>query len=217
MTRLRLLSGRADAHRSSSGARVGRPRWTSKESSHPAGSRPSPLSYKVRSLPGLGWPAALCTRGPSASKRVGVAPLLPLVVPRVVIRADRNAPTGLHTCLNCQDDTRQQDAGHGYRLSCPDGARDVLRSQPAPLRCVGVRLADSEPVDGPPSSAHDEQKSGRRTIWPALRAGRAFARFPENQVAATPPFHISTQRTLQLTRGYLRFTPSGQSAAVLGH
>jgi hypothetical protein len=48
------------------------------------------------------------------------------------------------------------------------------------------------PFDGPPSSAHSGQKGGR-TIKPALRAGRAFARIQENQVAATPPFHISTQ------------------------
>jgi hypothetical protein len=39
-----------------------------------------------------------------------------------------------------------------------------LRWSDAPLRYVGVHLADSEPVDGPPSSAHDEQNSGRRTI-----------------------------------------------------
>jgi hypothetical protein len=47
--RLRRLPGRADARRSSSGRPVGRPRWTSKESSHPAGSRPSPVWYEVRS------------------------------------------------------------------------------------------------------------------------------------------------------------------------
>jgi hypothetical protein len=41
------------------------------------------------------------------------------------------------------------------------------------LRYVGVRLADSEFVDGPPPSAHDEQNRGSRTIGPALRAGRA--------------------------------------------
>jgi len=58
------------------------------------------------------------------------------------------------------------------------GSRAKTARDPAPLRYVGVRLADSEPVDGPPSSAHDEQNCGRRTIQPALRAGRAFARIP---------------------------------------
>jgi hypothetical protein len=33
---------------------------------------------------------------------------------------------------------------------------------------------------------------GRRTIGPALRAGRAFARIPRNQVAATPPIPHAT-------------------------
>src|ERR671910_215647 len=34
----------------------------------------------------------------------------------------------------------------------------------------------SAPVDGPPSSAHSGRNRGGRTIGPALRAGRAFAR-----------------------------------------
>ena len=56
------------------------------------------------------------------------------------------------------------------------GSRAICARDPAPLRYVGVRLADSEPVDGPPSSAHSGRNSGGRTIQPALRAGRAFAR-----------------------------------------
>jgi len=48
--------------------------------------------------------------------------------------------------------------------------------RPAPLRYVGVRLADSAPVDGPPSSAHSGRNYGGRTIGPALRAGRAITR-----------------------------------------
>ena len=59
---------------------------------------------------------------------------------------------------------------------------------PAPLRYVGVRPIDSAPVDGPPSSAHSGRNRGGRTIGPALRAGRAIARIPENQLAAAPPF-----------------------------
>jgi hypothetical protein len=75
------------------------------------------------------------------------------------------------------------------------GSRAKPARDPAPLRYVGVRLADPEPVDGPPSSAHDEQNCGRRPIGPALRAGRAFARIPENQLAATPPFpHFNAWR-----------------------
>jgi hypothetical protein len=46
----------------------------------------------------------------------------------------------------------------------------------ASLRCVEVRLANPEPVDGPPSSAHSGRNSGGRTIGPTLRAGRAIAR-----------------------------------------
>jgi hypothetical protein len=54
-------------------------------------------------------------------------------------------------------------------------------------RYVGVRPIDRAPVDGPPSSAHSGRNRGRRTIEPSLRAGRAFVRIPENQLAATPP------------------------------
>jgi hypothetical protein len=60
---------------------------------------------------------------------------------------------------------------------------------------LGVRPIDSLPVDGPPSSAHSGRNRGGRTIGPALRAGRAFARIPENQLAATPPFpHFNAWR-----------------------
>jgi hypothetical protein len=55
------------------------------------------------------------------------------------------------------------------------------------LRYVGVCPIDRSPVDGPPSSAHSGRNRGGRTIGPALRSGRAFARIPRNQVAATPP------------------------------
>jgi hypothetical protein len=51
-----------------------------------------------------------------------------------------------------------------------------VRAYSAPLRYVGVRPIDSLPVDGPPSSAHSGRNYGGRTIQPALRAGRAFAR-----------------------------------------
>jgi hypothetical protein len=54
----------------------------------------------------------------------------------------------------------------------------IAAGAPAPLRYVGVRLADPEPVDGPPSSAYSGRNRGGRTIGPALRAGRAFARIP---------------------------------------
>ena len=77
-------------------------------------------------------------------------------------------------------------------------ARTWTRGGPPPLRHVGVRLPDSEPVDGPPWSAHDKRNSGRRTIQRALRTGRAFARIRENQVAAAPPFPHSTRSILIL-------------------
>src|SRR5512133_4190915 len=67
------------------------------------------------------------------------------------------------------------------------GSRAQPARDPAPLRYVGVRLIDSLPVDGPPSSAHSGRNCGGRTIGPALRAGRAFARIPENQPVVTLP------------------------------
>src|SRR5215218_10247067 len=75
-------------------------------------------------------------------------------------------------------------AGQGARGA---GSRAKTARDPAPLRYVGVRPIDRSPVDGPPSSAHSGQNRGGRTIGPALRAGRAFARIRENQLAATPP------------------------------
>jgi hypothetical protein len=68
------------------------------------------------------------------------------------------------------------------------GSRAGFARDPAPLRYVGVRLADSEPVDGPPSSAHHGRNCGRRTIEPALRPGAHSRAIPENQDAASPPF-----------------------------
>src|SRR4029453_10593669 len=44
----------------------------------------------------------------------------------------------------------------------------TLRRSPPPI--------DRTPLDGPPSSAHSGRNRGGRTIGPALRAGRAFAR-----------------------------------------
>jgi hypothetical protein len=60
--------------------------------------------------------------------------------------------------------------------------RPACRRCPASLRYVGVRPIDSSPVDGPPSSAHDERNCRRRTIQPALRAGRAFARIQKTNL-----------------------------------
>jgi hypothetical protein len=56
------------------------------------------------------------------------------------------------------------------------GSRAKTARDPAPLRYVGVRPINRSPVDGSPSSAHSGRNSGGRTIEPALRAGRAFAR-----------------------------------------
>jgi hypothetical protein len=58
------------------------------------------------------------------------------------------------------------------------GAGLGLFQQVRALRYVGVRPIDSWPVDGLPSSAHSGRNRGGRTIQPALRAGRAFARNP---------------------------------------
>src|SRR4029453_4776303 len=75
-------------------------------------------------------------------------------------------------------------------IPCPrTGPRESV-----PLRYVGVRPIDSEPVDGPPSSAHSGRNRGGRTISPALRAGRAFARNlrkPTCGYAAIPIFRTS--------------------------
>ena len=79
------------------------------------------------------------------------------------------------------------------------GSRAKTARDPAPLRYVGVRLADPEPVDGPPSSAHDERNYGRRPIQPALRAGRAFARIQKTRLRLRRYFHISSSRVVSLT------------------
>src|SRR5215211_7725560 len=103
----------------------------------------------------------------------------------------------------------RRSAGQGH---APKTARD-----PAPLRYVGVRPIDSAPVDGPPSSAHSGRNRGRRTIQPALRAGRASRAFPENQVAASPPFifpatPINTHRSAATSYSAMR----GLSVTVSG-
>src|SRR5215211_3193613 len=87
-----------------------------------------------------------------------------------------------------------------YTLMGPQGVRGQwtlalvrLCWPDAPLRYVGVCLADSEPVDGPPSSAHDEQiMEDGRLAGPA--GGRAFARDlrkPTCGCAALPTFQPS--------------------------
>jgi hypothetical protein len=75
---------------------------------------------------------------------------------------------------------RPESWGRAYGLQ---GARpsDPAAQGPALLRYV-VRPIDSSPLDGPPSSAHGEQSSRRRTIGPALRAGRALARIRETKL-----------------------------------
>jgi hypothetical protein len=83
---------------------------------------------------------------------------------------------------------------------------------PAPLRYVGVRPRNRSPVDGPPSSAHSGRNRGGRTIGPALRAGRAFARISENQAAASPPFpHFTLAELAQ--RSYRRRPASSRVQA----
>src|SRR5215217_2695127 len=95
--------------------------------------------------------------------------------------------------------------GTGPLAVCPGqdargaGSRAKPARDPAPLRYVGVRLADPEPVDGPPSSAHDERNYGRRPIQPALRAGRAFARIQKTRLRLRRYFHISSSRVVSLT------------------
>src|SRR5215213_8593652 len=95
--------------------------------------------------------------------------------------------------------------GTGPLAVCPGrdargaGSRANTARDPAPLRYVGVRLADPEPVDGPPSSAHDERNYGRRPIGPALRAGRAFARIQKTRLRLRRYFHISSSRVVSLT------------------
>jgi hypothetical protein len=61
----------------------------------------------------------------------------------------------------------------------------------APLRYVGVRLADASPVDGPPSSAHDGRNCENRRLDRPCGAGCAFARIPETSQRLRRPIHIS--------------------------
>jgi hypothetical protein len=81
--------------------------------------------------------------------------------------------------------------GPGIR---PSGRLNLLRDarDPAPLRYVGVRLADSEPVDGPPSSAHDEQNRGRRTISRPCGPGAHSRAFQKTRLRLRRQSHIST-------------------------
>jgi hypothetical protein len=84
---------------------------------------------------------------------------------------------------------KPQVRGHSWRcwlfsrdrrsfLWVAHGAAGALR----PLRFVGVRRFNRTPVDGSPSSAHSGWNCGGRTIGPALRAGRAFARNRETNL-----------------------------------
>src|SRR5215217_555089 len=95
---------------------------------------------------------------------------------------------------------RSAGQGHGHKP-----ARD-----PAPLRYVGVRPRNRSPVDGPPSSAHSGQNHGGRTIQPSLRAGRAFARIPENRPVAAPRFTFpSVMLVCQLQKSCLWWATAG--------
>jgi hypothetical protein len=102
-------------------------------------------------LPGLGGPAAPWGRGPSASKRLEWRPSF-----RSSSHGPSFEPTGTHQLelrirLNCQDDTRQ-DAGHGCRLSCPDGARAGWSRDARGIR-MSFRLSFHQAPLGP-SGAH---------------------------------------------------------------
>jgi hypothetical protein len=103
----------------------------------------------------------------------------------------------------------------------------------APLRYVGVRLADSEAVDGPPSSAHDERDRGRRTIEPARSDPRLRRRVcpgfgcagwrwrpsarcpaggepdPEPVPAAPPPTRVYSSRWIRVAKGRKMLPSSG--------
>ena len=70
------------------------------------------------------------------------------------------------------------------------------RRRTAPLRYVGVRLADSEPVDGPPSSATTSKIMEDGRLGRPCRPGARSRGFSENQVAASPPLPFQTGRSL---------------------
>jgi hypothetical protein len=111
--------------------------------------------------------------------------------------------------------------GTGPLAVCPGqnargaGSRAQTARDPAPLRYVGVRLTDPAPVDGPPSSAHDEQNYGRRTIGPALRAGRAFAHPQKTSLRLRRQFHIQLpyQHPSRVGAGPVRMLTAANVAA----
>jgi hypothetical protein len=76
----------------------------------------------------------------------------------------------------------------------------TVRPRRPVIPLIGVRLAHPEPVDGPPSLAHDEQNSGGRTIGPALRAGRAFARIRRKPVCGSAAKPASPFGKFELSR-----------------
>jgi hypothetical protein len=81
------------------------------------------------------------------------------------------------------------------RSSCLPLDHPLLVTRPsersAPLRYVGVRLADTSPVDGPPSSAHDGRNCENQRLDRPCGAGCAFARIPETSQRLRRPIHIS--------------------------
>src|SRR5215212_1540776 len=100
----------------------------------------------------------------------------------------------------------------------PSGVRDI-GGRPRPvwpgqtLRYVGVRLADPEPVDGPPSSAPRRAELWKTDDW-AGPAGRA--RIPENQPAAAPPSLMSSRELPFLLGQLMGHGPADGAGPSLG-
>ena len=93
------------------------------------------------------------------------------------------------------------------RRSAGQGHARSLARDPAPLRYVGVRPIDSEPVDGPPSSAH----SGRNSVEGGRFSGPCG---PGAHSRASQKTNLRLRRHSTLHRSVSRHVPKRRPVSV---
>jgi hypothetical protein len=97
-------------------------------------------------------------------------------------------------------------AGRSSRW-CPGGGRLLGRTP------LGVRPINREPVDGPPSSAHDERNNGRRTISRPCGPGAHSRALEKTSLRLRRHSHISFTRFEVQERDRVPPEPVGAAAA----
>jgi hypothetical protein len=133
-----------------------------------------------------------------------------LVIGRSRVRIPPRAPKPQVRGHFCPCDCAAATGGHSFGWT-------TRSRRPSPRRYVGVRPIDSSPVDGPPSSAHSGRNCGRRTIGPALRAGRAARAMRETSLRLRRHSIFRTSVLLPRTATYWNETLIFLKAITVGN